>query len=106
FFNSGTLDVQTGTVNLGGGLTGSGTFSGAGAIQLSGIVSATISGTASWSGGSISSGSTLTLNGAVNWSAGNITGSILNVTTNGTLTLSANAHDLPGTILNNAGTVI
>jgi hypothetical protein len=101
------MDVQTGTVDLEGGLTGSGNFSGAGAIQLVGTVNATINGTAKWSGGNIASGSSLTVNGAVGWSGGVITGSILATTPGGILSVSnSSTHDLPGTVFNNAGTVI
>src|SRR5204863_122428 len=71
FNNTGTVDVQTGTLSMAGGLSGNGTFIGAGLVQLSGTANATVNGSMNWSGGSISGGS-LSLNGTINWSGGSI----------------------------------
>ncbi|HEU5123205.1 MAG TPA: CARDB domain-containing protein [Verrucomicrobiae bacterium] len=105
--NTGLIDVQSGIVNLGGGLSGSGNYDGTGAIQLSGLVNATMSGTANWSGGNISSDSSLAIAGTVNWLGGTVnSGSTLSVVPGGTLILSGGTHDFPGTTLNNAGSVL
>lgn len=105
--NTGTVNLQTGTVNFAGGLTGAGNFTGAGEAQLSGNVNATVNGSLNWNGGNITGGSTLNVNGTVHWSSGSIgAGSVINVAAPAFLNITNGTHDLNGTTLDNLGTVL
>jgi hypothetical protein len=128
FTNSGTLDVQTGTVNLNKG-QGSGLFlpeagatlifnqtyevdsalTGAGTNLLNGgtfTLNGNINGSNVVLNGANLLASNTVINGALTWNSGNINaGSVLTVATNGLLALaSGNGHALYG-IVTNAGTI-
>ena len=128
FYNSGTLDVQTGTVNLYAG-QGSGVFlpeagatlifnqtfevdnalTGAGTNLLNGgtfTLNGNINGSNVVLNGASLLASNTVINGALTWNSGNINaGSVLAVATNALLALaSGNGHFLYG-IITNAGTI-
>jgi hypothetical protein len=127
--NSGTLDVQSGTINLNDTGQGSGVFlPGAGATLIF-SQNYEVDNNLTGAGTNLLNGGTFTLNGNVNgsnvvlnganllasntainsaltWNNGNINpGSVVTVPTNGLVTLSGGyAHDLYG-IMTNAGTI-
>ena len=128
FNNSGTLDVQTGTVNLYNG-QGSGVFLPEAGATLNFQTTYEVDSALIGAGTNLLNGGTFTLNGNINgsnvvmnganvlagntvinsaltWNNGNINaGSVLTVATNGLLALTGgNAHTLYG-ILTNAGTI-
>ncbi len=128
FYNSGTLDVQTGTVNLYAG-QGSGLFlpeagatlifnqtfevdnalTGAGTNLLNGgtfTLNGNINGSNLVLNGAYLLASNTVINGTLTWNSGNINaGSVLAVATNALLALaSGNGHFLYG-IITNAGTI-
>ena len=93
FNNSGTVDVESGTISFGGGETSlGGTFQTATNAVINGNLAGTFSGTANWTGGSVIAGSPLTVatngvlniggnvsiyspltnNGTVNWQSGTV----------------------------------
>jgi hypothetical protein len=112
---TGTIDVQTGTLNFAGGGTVSGSISAASgaAVNLGGL---TLSGTLTGSGaGTVnintttiaSGGATLNYTGSqLQWTNDSISGGTATIPVGATLTIStSNGHRL-NTTLNNAGTVI
>ncbi len=127
--NSGTLDVQTGTVNISHGGQGSGVFlpeagatlifsqtyevdnalTGAGTNLLNGgtfTLNGNVNGSNVVLNGASLLASNTVINGALTWNSGNINaGSVLAVATNGLLALaSGSGHSFYG-IVTNAGTI-
>ena len=117
FNNTGTVNVQTGTLSLEGGGTVGGTYdiaSGAtiqfngGTHTLNGVVTSTGAGLLAFASGTLTGSGTI--NGPMTWSSGTVTGAgIKRVATGKTLTLNVGGLYylyLDGTTLQNQGTIL
>ncbi len=109
FNNTGTVNVQTGTLNFTGGATfndGS-MFTGAGLTRMTGGTF-TLSGNISSQNLEFASGTlggSSTISGTFPWTGGTMSAGTLTMTTGSTLTISGSGdHLLNGRTLNNAGT--
>ena len=135
FNNTGVVQVQSGTLDLTGGGTSSGsfdaasgttldfgggthtlntgaTFTGAGSSRVVGGT-ATVNGAATaanfaQTGGTLNGGNTLTVSGTFNWTGGTMSGSgTTSIASGGTLTFSGGStKTLSGRTIDNAGTAI
>jgi hypothetical protein len=108
--NTGTLDVQSGTIAFqgGGGFTGGLVTSAPGLVQL--VAGAyTINGTITTTNVQLVNGTLTGINviaGGFNWVVGSWNGSVVTVAGNTVLAITtANNHDLPNCVVTNYGTV-
>ena len=114
FFNSGTLDVQSGTINLEGGGSGNGVFQAEPGATLAYPADYEVDGTIAGAGTNLLSGGIFTFNGSITgqfvWIAGRIgVNSVGAVATNGLMLADPGASgtsvDFLG-VLTNAGTIV